>query len=239
MHSIHTDNTNRSSTAFDLYPDFCPVCHRTAEIVIVSKIPYIFPLDGSNSQRWMQLLFQCPSRTCGTQFLVEYEKSFNQGVYYSAHRIYPKIHKEAPIADGISEISPRFVTILQEATIADANNLNEVSGIGYRKALEFLVKDYCIHKNPVQAVAIRASQLGACINDFVVDANVKECARRAAWLGNDEAHYERFWTEHDVRDLKMLIQLTQNWISNELLTKKYLEELEKPSAKAKGQKSLR
>ena len=123
--------------------------------------------------------------------------------------------------------------ILQQATVVDSQNLDEVSGIGYRKALEFLIKDYCIHKNPDKAAAIRASQLGSCITNFVSDANVKQCAKRAAWLGNDEAHYERVWTSHDIRDLKMLIQLTQNWISNELLTTKYLTELDKPNEKGK------
>jgi hypothetical protein len=182
----------------------------------------------------MQLLFRCPRKTCGTQFLVEYEKVYNGSWYYAARNTYPMVHEEASIAEGISGISPRFVKIVQQATIADSNNLDEVSGIGYRKALEFLIKDYCIHKNPDKAPAIRAAQLGACINNFVSDANVKECARRAAWLGNDEAHYERVWTSHDVRDLKLLIQLTQNWISNELLTTKYLVDLDKENAKTKG-----
>jgi len=234
MHSIRTTRDARSSTEYDLYPDLCPVCHRSAEIVIVSTEPHLFPPEGSDSEKRMQLLFRCPRRTCGTHFLVEYEKVHRGTGCYAARKIYPMIHKEALIAEGVSGISPRFVKILQQATIADSNNLDEVSGIGYRKALEFLIKDYCIHKNPDKAAPIRASQLAACINNFVPDANVKECARRAAWLGNDEAHYERVWTSHDIRDLKMLIQLTQNWISNELLTTKYLTELAKPNAKEKG-----
>jgi hypothetical protein len=210
------------------------VCHRSAEIVLISSEPHVFPPEGSDSERKMQLLFRCPRKSCGTHFLVEYEKTYSGSGYYAAKKIYPNIHKEAAIADGISSISPRFVKIMQQATIADSQNLDDVSGIGYRKALEFLIKDYCIHKHSDKAVDIRASQLGQCIAKFVSDANVKECARRAAWLGNDEAHYERVWTSHDIRDLKTLIQLTQNWISNELLTTKYLVELDKENAKGKG-----
>jgi hypothetical protein len=151
--------------------------------------------------------------------------------YFAAKRFYPEIHKEAPVADGVSAISPRFVTILQQATVAESKGLDEVCGIGYRKALEFLIKDYCIHKNPSAATAIRSSLLAKCIADFVSDANIKDCATRAAWLGNDEAHYERVWTSHDVADLKTLIQLTQNWITNELLTTKYRDELSKRKPK--------
>jgi hypothetical protein len=62
---------------------------------------------------------------------------------------------------------------------------------------------------------------------FVEDANVKECARRAAWLGNDETHYERRWTDKDVTDLKRLITLSANWIENVLLTRKYVKEMSK------------
>jgi hypothetical protein len=220
---------------YDLYPDFCPVCHRSAEIIIVSSEPHLFPPEGSASNEKLQLLFQCPRKTCGTHFLVEYEQAYSshdRSKYYAAKHIYPNIHKQPVLADGVAAISPRFVKIIQQATIADSQSLDEVSGIAFRKALEFLVKDYCIHKNPSKAADIRASQLGQCITGFVVDANVKECARRAAWLGNDEAHYQQVWTSHDIKDLNVLIQLTQNWISNELLTSKYLSELDKGKAKS-------
>jgi hypothetical protein len=55
---------------------------------------------------------------------------------------------------------------------------------------------------------------------------VKACAKRAAWLGNDETHYVRKWTDKDVRDLKILITLTINWINNVLLTRKYTAEMQ-------------
>tara|TARA_R110000850_G_scaffold183823_1_gene309402 strand:+ start:158 stop:367 length:210 start_codon:yes stop_codon:yes gene_type:complete len=68
--------------------------------------------------------------------------------------------------------------------------------------------------------------LGACINEYVNDANVKVCASRAAWIGNDETHYVRKWGEKDINDLKTLLRLTSAWILNELLTEKYLREME-------------
>jgi hypothetical protein len=54
---------------------------------------------------------------------------------------------------------------------------------------------------------------------------VKECAKRAAWLGNDETHYTRKWETKDVSDLKLLVKLTVNWIDNVLLTEKYIAEM--------------
>ena len=231
---MHEIRSGQKAVEFDAVPDFCPVCHRSAQIILVSTEAHIFPESGARENKKMQLLFQCPRQGCGTRFLVEYVHAHDMrsnAHFFAAKSIYPESHKEAPIADGISEISPSFVKILQQATIADSKSLKEISGIGFRKALEFLIKDYCIHKDPSKAAVIRGSFLGACINDFVSDANVKDCATRAAWLGNDEAHYERLWTSHDVADLKTLIQLTQNWIANELLTKKYRDELTKRKPK--------
>ena len=57
------------------------------------------------------------------------------------------------------------------------------------------------------------------------DARIKEVAKRAAWLGNDETHYVRIWEEKDVSDLKQLINLTVRWIENEIETRQLLENM--------------
>ncbi len=60
--------------------------------------------------------------------------------------------------------------------------------------------------------------LGACIEKFVKNENLRQIAKRAAWLGNDETHFERRWEGKDLQDLKSLIALSVSWIENELLT---------------------
>jgi hypothetical protein len=86
--------------------------------------------------------------------------------------------------------------------------------------LEFLIKDYLISKtdDPTRHEHIKRKMLGACISDYVTDNRIKAVAERAAWLGNDEAHYVRRWDEHDIADLKRLIDLTVKWIEMELET---------------------
>ena len=61
--------------------------------------------------------------------------------------------------------------------------------------------------------------------DQVDDTKVKECAKRAAWLGNDESHYVRLWEEKDINNLKDLIQLTRFWIDGNIITEKYTSEM--------------
>ena len=93
--------------------------------------------------------------------------------------------------------------------------------MGYRKALEFLLKDYLISQEPGKKEEISSSFLGACLKKYIDDSRIKQCAARAVWLGNDETHYSRKWKDRDINDLKTLMELTLHWISMEFLTKKY------------------
>lgn len=99
--------------------------------------------------------------------------------------------------------------------------LQQLVGCGLRKALEFLVKDFAIKQNPEHEESIKSTLLGQCIRTHIDDPNTKACAERAAWLGNDETHYVRKWTDKDIQDLKRLVKLTVNWVENAVLTQKY------------------
>lgn len=118
--------------------------------------------------------------------------------------------------------------IYDQALVAESQSLSQMVGIGIRKSLEFLIKDYAILQNPDKAEEIKKETLAKCISLYIADQNVKECAKRAAWLGNDETHYMRKWEMKDIGDLKRLVRLTVNWIDNVLLTKAYVSEMDKP-----------
>ena len=135
--------------------------------------------------------------------------------------MHPSPSLSVPLQEGIERISPSFVEIYRQATMAEQLNLNELNGIGYRKAIEFLVKDYLCAKHEEQADEIKGKPLGACINDYFEDSRIQACAKRAVWLGNDETHYYRQWEDKGIDDLKTLIKLTLHWLSMELLTEKY------------------
>jgi Tfp pilus assembly protein PilN len=44
---------------------------------------------------------------------------------------------------------------------------------------------------------------------------------RTAWLGNDEAHYVKRWQDHDLEDLKQLLDLTEHSIAESEMARKY------------------
>jgi hypothetical protein len=114
-----------------------------------------------------------------------------------------------------------FTKIYKQADIAEKEGLVDICGVGYRKALEFLIKDYAIINHPSEKEKIENKLLGACIKDYISDVNINSVAKRAAWLGNDETHYRRIWQGKTLTDLKNLIKLTMHWMEMEKLTREY------------------
>ena len=67
--------------------------------------------------------------------------------------------------------------------------------------------------------------LGKCINDYLKNDRIKDIAKRATWIGNDETHYVRKWIGKNITDLKLLIDLTVHWIETEDLTDKMISSM--------------
>jgi hypothetical protein len=173
-------------------------------------------------------VLQCPRVDCRSIFIAFYFQ-FNEGPRRGATRpekyeltaVAPYTCEEKTFPESITKLSPSFCTIFNEAAEAEGRKLENIAGPGYRKALEFLVKDFLISEYPTQAEDIKKTWLGNLIRDKILDGNIKTCAQRAAWLGNDETHYLRKWEDKDIGDLKTLISLCVNWIDSHLLTKEY------------------
>lgn len=206
-------------------PDECPICHkginpRVASGVIIGEF--------SHEQSKLRITFQCTRSECNETFFGYYNaKAETQGgLFYDFEKIAPKNPPKANFPDSVTQVSPDFIEIYDQAIAAESADLDEIAGIGLRKAIEFLIKDFLIHEKPNDAESIKVKYLGNCIKEDIDDANVKVCAARATWLGNDETHYVRKWLDKDIHDLKTLIRLTVNWIDNVLLTQGYLRDMD-------------
>jgi hypothetical protein len=137
----------------------------------------------------------------------------------------PKLAFTSGFSNEIMSIGPQFADTYGQAEKAEAYGLTQICGLGYRKALEYLVKDWCVKHHPTEREKILSQRLAQCIRSYIDDPRVSEMANRAAWLGNDEAHYVKLWIDRDIGDLKLLIKLTCNWMENVLLTEKYRSEM--------------
>jgi hypothetical protein len=199
------------------YPDNCGMCHKNVEPRFISGI-FIKERNGQNAE----CSFQCTNRSCNTTIIGYYSKRSDS--HYYLDKIAPILPLGQEFQPEIKEISPNFVEIFNQSLFAEQTNLTLISGIGYRKALEFLIKDFLIYLALDSEDTILKLPLGQCINKLESHI-IKEMAKRATWIGNDEAHYSRKWENKDVNDLKKLIEVTVHFIAMDITAKKYLEEM--------------
>ena len=128
-------------------------------------------------------------------------------------------------AESIEKLSPSFCAIANEAMNAEHRGWKLIAGPGFRKALEFLVKDYLCRLHPAESEKIKGMALAACIENYVDHGRIKAMAARAAWLGNDETHYVRKWEDKDLNDLKIVIDLTLHWIEMAEMTDSVMNDM--------------
>ncbi len=187
----------------------CPFCHTRI-------IPNYLCVDNDT------LYASCPNESCRKHFILS--------EYFS--KCYTIVEPNAgfsrkEFSEIVHTISPEFTKIYNQAFYAEQMRLDQICGAGYRKALEFLIKDYLISKETEEQIVdnIKKKFLNNCIQENVKNDNIKQVAKRAAWLGNDETHYVRQWEDKDVQYLKKLIDLTVRWIENEIETEHVLQEI--------------
>ena len=90
--------------------------------------------------------------------------------------------------------------------------------MGYRKALEFLIKDYCIYRHNNDEQKIKSMFLSQVIEKYVDSDKIKNLSKVSAWLGNDETHYVKKFDDKDINDLKKFINATVYFISYDLVS---------------------
>jgi hypothetical protein len=133
---------------------------------------------------------------------------------------------EKPVCTTLEEIeklSSRFVRIYNQAKTAEEGGLDEISGPGFRKSLEILIKDYVIFIKPELKEQVISNSLGYAVFNYIENEKIKNMAGLAKDVGNDETHYDKKLEELTVEDLKKLIKLTSHWMVTELLTEQYSE----------------
>lgn len=215
----------------NIEPEECPVCHFSVK---PEELEWTLASIENDPNALLESVFKCPRHECGHLFIARYKRDdtpnmtdlgfpglreFKYSESVPATAEIPFLPKE------IIDISPLFVEVYTQALAAESIGLDQLSGVGLRKALEFLIKDYCIKMHPTKKIEIISSFLNNCIKVYVDNPQVKIVAERAVWLGNDETHYERRWNNKDINNLKELILLTINWIHSCILTSKYEDEM--------------
>ncbi len=223
MLDINAENEDKTSerVSIDKLPDECPICHKK----ITPQYKQAFLSNKKDVRNILQVIFRCPNEECGSIFIGFYLRKNGYRFYFKRLEPYrPVFIKFSVITEAVS---PNFILIYNQAYIAEQAGLKVICGAGYRKALEFLIKDYLISKitKRVEKEEIKKEFLSTVIEKKVDYVQLKTVAKRATWLGNDESHYERRWQNKDLTDLKKLINLTICWIEADKLTEDLIKDM--------------
>ncbi len=193
----------------------CPICNSSIAPVEKSKF------FNSDSKMYF-FMFECPA--CNKGFITHYnytnERKIKNDISYNMLKLvnsYPKVLELHQFDENIKKLSSNFCEIFNQAYVAKQMNLNEIAGIGYRKALEFLIKDYCIDKNKEQEEKIKKEPLSQVITNYILSDKIRNLAKASIWIGNDETHYVRKYEDKDIKDLKRFISATVAYITYELI----------------------
>lgn len=216
INAFNADNTQESTTCAYRDVTECPLCHYALEPKPLGA--YYVAAERSHVHSALSVLEFCPR--CRSVFVACYRSDDSMRTSSTADFGEPILCAPAraaikKIPDGVRGISPDFAETYTQAHVAEATGLSSICGVGYRKALEFLVKDYLCSKAPQDAEQIKKEFLGASIKR-IQDHRLKVLAERGTWIGNDEAHYVKKHTDLDLEQMKRFIRAMLNYIESEL-----------------------
>ena len=212
---------SRSSNAKVEFPNKCPWCH----VPVSPKLENTTKSNGGivrgSSKQNFSIIFSCPN--CHEHFLQRYllNLTYKTSTLTSIDSIIklddiPQPETDFKYPSEIDNISKEFKNIISQAAHAEGLGFNHISGIGYRKALEFLVKDYLINHKKLNEDKISKKSLGKCIDQDIEDDRLKRLATAATWIGNDETHYVRKHMDKNIADMKKFLDAMIYFISLEL-----------------------
>lgn len=178
--------------------DMCPNCKRPTNPDLVGSSYH--KLDNTDVS--LSATFRCLG--CRHFWVEEFllRRDLTNEEIISHVIVKPNLPSDIPISDDVETVSPIGKQIYVQALKAEHEQLDHIAGIGYRKALEFFVKDFSIVTNPDDEDKIIKMSLKQVIEKYIKDEDLKTFALASAYIGNDEGHYYRNNPDKDFTDLK-------------------------------------
>lgn len=192
-------------------PNICPHCH------VANKPQFLWGSQTQDTDNDFCYLsaWKCAYAKCAKIFIAQH-KLTNQVLKitrffngFPKGPEWPKPIKELKSGNLDADEKPiqsKFIKTYIQSLEAEHSGLDELAGMGFRKAIEYLVKDWAIQNKPDKKEDIEKFWLGEVIKKYY-DGDLKEILERATWLGNDQAHYIKLFEEFDINVLKELIDL--------------------------------
>lgn len=178
-------------------PDHCPCCNKGTRIDIVAKA-------ANEAKNELGLILHC-SRCEQFHFLTY--ATLARGLGHrttSLQDVFPPPMPDVRIPIEIEELYPDFCQIYRQTAYAEMYGLDLIVGVGYRKALEYLVKHYLSELFPNERNSIMSEPLGKSIERLSC-SQIHDLAKASTWIGNDQTHIIQKHPNHSVPEMKRFI----------------------------------
>lgn len=161
-------------------PRTCAHCRYS--IAVEPEDGKILPYD---SGRFAQVnAFRCPK--CKKAFLVVSEID---GAKDPVLKAFIPVFSPVVTYPGLDRMSPAFSKIHQEAYRAFQMGMYRIAGLGFRTALEILLKDFAISELKAAEEKVAPMKLNDVIKEYYKQMDSDDLARGVQLLGNDCTHY--------------------------------------------------
>lgn len=216
----YPSSSNHSSANVEV-DEYCPHCKMPMSPKLIYAIASNLYDIGKNS---VCVLLQCSRSSCQKFFALEFPFLRRNGSP-SIERVYPAVkytyspHLENNLPKNLNDTFPEFKKIYDQSLEAESMGLDEIAGVGYRKAVEFLLKEFVIYKDTNKREEIEKKFLGKVISEDLTDLpRIQALAKATVWIGNDETHFVKVHTDKDLKDMKEFLSAAALYISAELKT---------------------
>lgn len=131
--------------------------------------------------------------------------------------IYPN-PKATYTNDRVAKLSPRFISLYNQSLLAADSGCKDIAIIGFRTALEVLIKDYLIVEEQQDEKKISSLHLDDAISRLN-QASLINAADVVRFLGNDATHYEKNYENLGYDEAKAYAELFIQQIEGMLMLK--------------------
>lgn len=198
-------NHDNNSVYTQPRPATCPHCGVAISPQVVS-----WTALRSNKTLYFFFCLKCPDPDCGQNIHCVYSQIPDiralKLLVMSPNFSTRKFDKH------IEDLSPRFVQMYKEAFTSEQNGHLNLASIGYRSAVEFLVKDYAINYLKTPEGEVISKNFEKSIKTYLPEARMSQSADVVRIMGNDKTHYNQI-LDLDFSVLKEYLEILIHFVS--------------------------
>lgn len=186
--------------------NICPFCNKTGRQIYITGFTTVGEADEGAGMVITKCTF-CENTAIRVMSIDLDTNDFGLNEYnekYREKRIIPSV-TEQEFPEIIITEYPKFSKIYRQSEIAESNNLDLICGMGYRRALEFLITDFLKKTKPELKEELEKTNMPFHTKIDKLPNEIRSLPKVSSWIGNDETHVIKRNKNLNIQDMKAFI----------------------------------